>query len=327
MNRTDRLLGILLAFQARRDLRAEDLSSQFEVSVRTIYRDIQALSETGVPIAAMPGTGYRLLDGYFLPPLSFTADEAAILTLGGQFIRDRVDHELSRVAGEALQKLLSILPADRRRAVEQWQEDLRFLTFRDRSDTRELGELRLRIQQRRVIRLLYHTRGRPSPEWRDVEPVSLVYAGSAWCVAAYCRLRQAPRLFRLDRIDQLEVLAERFTLESRHLLDPDCSDPLAHYPEARVQFEPRVERWVRERQPFTFLREERGGDGSIFVYAVRDELELLSWFLSWGAAVEVLDPPWLQERFITEIRSMLSRHVPFDDRSMLAPACEREKHS
>ncbi len=325
MNRTDRLLGILLAFQARRDLRAEDLSSQFEVSVRTIYRDIQALSETGVPIAAMPGTGYRLLDGYFLPPLSFTADEAAILTLGGQFIRDRVDPELSRVAGEALQKLRSILPADRRLAVEQWQENLRFVTFRDVADATKLSELRRAIRQARVTRILYQARGRPSPEWRDVEPVSLVHADAVWCLATYCRLRQAPRLFRLERIDQLEVLAERFTLESRHLLGPDGKNPLGRYPEARVRFESQVERWVRERQPFTFLREDPGDDGAIFVYAVRDEWELLSWLLRWGAAVEILDPSWLRQRFVAEVRSMLLRHIPTDDQATITSVSEPGK--
>lgn len=327
MNRTDRLLGILLAFQARRDLRAEDLSSQFEVSVRTIYRDIQALSETGVPIAAMPGTGYRLLDGYFLPPLSFTADEAAILTLGGEFIHDRVDPELSRVAGEALQKLFSILPADRRRAVEQWQVDMQFLAFRDAPDAAKLGQLRGAIKQARVIRIFYQTRGRPFPEWRDVEPLSLIHADTAWCLAAYCRLRQAPRLFRLDRIDRLEVLAERFTLESHHLFDHGGSDPLSHYPEAQVRFEPRVERWVRERQPFTFLREEPGEDGPVFVYAVRDEGELIPWLLSWGAAVEILKPPWLQQRFAAEARSMLLRHIPSDDQATVTSVLELEKRS
>src|SRR5918998_5677893 len=96
MNRTDRLMAMLLEFQARREVRAEDLARRFEVSVRTVYRDVQALSEGGVPIAAMPGKGYRLLDGYFLPPLSFTGDEAALLALGGAFVRDRVDAGLRR---------------------------------------------------------------------------------------------------------------------------------------------------------------------------------------------------------------------------------------
>ena len=67
MNRTDRLLGILLELQARGVLRAEDLARRFEVSLRTVYRDVQALSETGVPVVAIPGQGYRLMEGYFLP--------------------------------------------------------------------------------------------------------------------------------------------------------------------------------------------------------------------------------------------------------------------
>src|ERR671916_2248108 len=113
MNRTDRLMAMLLEFQARREVRAEDLARRFEVSVRTVYRDVQALSEGGVPIAALPGKGYRLLDGYFLPPLSFTADEAATLALGGGFVRDRVDAELRRAADEALRKLAAVLPAER----------------------------------------------------------------------------------------------------------------------------------------------------------------------------------------------------------------------
>ncbi len=74
MNRTDRLLAIVLELQGRGKRRAEDLAETFETSKRTIYRDIQALCETGVPIVSIPGRGYSLVEGYFLPPLSFTTD-------------------------------------------------------------------------------------------------------------------------------------------------------------------------------------------------------------------------------------------------------------
>src|SRR3712207_1675966 len=102
MNRTDRLLGALLELQARGELRAEDLAHRFEVSVRTVYRDLQALSETGVPLVASPGKGYRLMEGYFLPPLTFSAPEAALLIAGGEYVRERVDPDLRRVAAGAL---------------------------------------------------------------------------------------------------------------------------------------------------------------------------------------------------------------------------------
>ena len=126
MNRTDRLVGILLELQAHGGLRAEDLAARFEVSVRTIYRDLDGLAEGGVPLVATPGQGYRLLEGYFLPPLAFTATEAALLALGGEFVRQRVDPELQRPAEDALQKLTAVLPADRRAAVARWRAEMLF---------------------------------------------------------------------------------------------------------------------------------------------------------------------------------------------------------
>src|SRR5215471_12100981 len=105
MNRTDRLLAIVLALQARGRQRAEDLAGLFETSRRTIYRDIQALSEAGVPLVAVPGQGYSLMEGYFLPPLSFTADEATMLLLGSDVMAQRFDASYRRAAQSAARKI------------------------------------------------------------------------------------------------------------------------------------------------------------------------------------------------------------------------------
>lgn len=91
MNKTDRLLAIVLELQYRQVVRAEDLAARFETSVRTIYRDIQALSEAGLPITGTTGTGYSLMEGLFLPPISFTIEEAVILLIGTEFIEQRFD--------------------------------------------------------------------------------------------------------------------------------------------------------------------------------------------------------------------------------------------
>ena len=87
MNRTDRLLAILLEFQRKGARRAEDLAATFETSKRTIYRDIQALCESGVPVVAQPGVGYSLVEGYFLPPVSFSVDEATMLRVADAYER------------------------------------------------------------------------------------------------------------------------------------------------------------------------------------------------------------------------------------------------
>ena len=307
MNRTDRLMAILLDLQARGEVRAADLAERFEVSVRTIYRDMEGLAEGGVPLVATPGKGYRLIEGYFLPPLSLTGAEAGVLVLGAEFVRERVDPELGRAAEEALRKLESILPAEQRQRLDHWRRELNFPRSRH-VDQELLGPIRVALQERRVLRLLYHAYRRPEPESRDVEPISLYFLAEAWHLAAYCRSRQAQRFFRLDRIDQLLVLDEGFVQTERHLAPWRTDPPILA--EARVRFDPSAVRWVRERQHYLFLREEGDLFGSIFVYAVRDEHALVGWLLGWGTLAELIDPPELRTVLADVARAIVEKYVP-----------------
>lgn len=309
MNRIDRLLGILLEFQARGELRAEDLARRFEVSVRTVYRDVQALSEMGVPVVATPGTGYRLLEGYFLPPVRFTPAEAALLAIGGGLVRARLDPELQSAAASAIAKLRGVLPAEQQAAVDRWQQQLLFSTFGNEGSEPLLARLRMAVQEHRVTRLSYQARDRGALVPRDVEPVSLIHIGGSWYLAGWCRVRRGPRLFKLSRIDGCEVLDETFVLDARHEVGPR-GDSLAGYPEARVRFDATVERFARERQPFPFLREERDDEGrAVFVYALRGRRELVSWLLGWGDAVEVLGPSELRAALVHQGRRIAARHT------------------
>lgn len=109
MNKTDRLLAIVLELQVKKQLTALQISEIFEVSKRTIYRDIQALCESGVPIMAKQGEGYALADNYFLPPISFTPNETTTLLLGLDFIRSSFDEDYGNVATQAENKIRVIL--------------------------------------------------------------------------------------------------------------------------------------------------------------------------------------------------------------------------
>jgi predicted DNA-binding transcriptional regulator YafY len=172
--------------------------------------------------------------------------------------------------------------------------------------------LRTAIQERRVVRLVYHAFRRPAAESREIEPTSLVYYADHWQVAGYCRLRRGMRMFRLDRIDHFNLLPEQFTLGERHAMPERYDDWKAGSAEARVRFDPSVERWARERQPFTFVREEHDAEGPIFVYAIRQEPEFVRWLLSWGAAAEVLGPAWLRASVRHEAQSIARRHSATD---------------
>jgi predicted DNA-binding transcriptional regulator YafY len=247
------------------------------------------------------------MDGYFLPPLTFTSTEAAVLALGGSFVRERVGEELRGPADEALAKLEAALPPDRRAALERWRSEMVFIG-RSHSDDPRWSELRRAVEERRVIRLLYQGARQAESEWREVEPTTLIHLNDRWNVAGYCRARQAPRFFRFDRIDELRVTGERFELGERHALPPREPGQRLGSGEARVRFDASVERRVRERQLFTLLREEPDPAGPVFVYAILDAEILRRWLLGWGTAVTVLDPPELRGALAEEATKVAERH-------------------
>src|SRR5271154_742128 len=119
MNRTDRLVAMVLHLQGRRVVRAEELATHFSVNIRTVYRDIAALGEAGVPISGEAGVGYCLMKGYQLPPVMFTADEATSLFVGGELVKQFTDASLHGPMTSALDKLRAVLPRDRQDHVER----------------------------------------------------------------------------------------------------------------------------------------------------------------------------------------------------------------
>jgi predicted DNA-binding transcriptional regulator YafY len=161
MNRTDRLLAILLELQRKGARRAEDLAATFETSKRTIYRDIQALCESGVPVVAQPGVGYSLVEGYFLPPVSFSVDEATMLLLGADSAAQNFDAQYRDAAASAGRKIEAVLSEKLRGEVEYLRGNIAFVapaTLASGKSASFLPQLRRAIIERRTIRFDYHTR-------------------------------------------------------------------------------------------------------------------------------------------------------------------------
>src|SRR5215831_15767057 len=119
MNRVDRLVAIALRLQSRRVVRAEDLADHFEISIRTVYRDMVALGEAGVPIVSEAGVGYSLVKGYHLPPVMFTPEEASALSIGGKLVDHLTDASLRKQMESALLKIRAVLPRDRQDYVDR----------------------------------------------------------------------------------------------------------------------------------------------------------------------------------------------------------------
>jgi predicted DNA-binding transcriptional regulator YafY len=292
MNRVDRLFAILLLLQRKRHIRAMDLAQAFEVSERTIYRDMEALSESGVPIYGTPGEGYELVEGYFLPPLLFTPSEASALFLGARLLIANTVGQVPRDAEQALNKIAVALLRDVRAEVDRLTHILSFFGTGQRFDLYEphLAALQQAIRERRVVRLRYHSYSHDETTERALEPYQLFYLNGSWHVGGFCRLRQDVRDFRLNRIDSLELTDEHFELR-----DVKPQERVVFH--ARVRFAGSIVRWVRERQFYGYDCEEPvpGGDDVVMRYWMNSLTEIVPWLLAWGASAEPLEPPELRE--------------------------------
>jgi predicted DNA-binding transcriptional regulator YafY len=179
-----------------------------EVSARTVYRDIADLQAQGVPIEGEAGVGYRMRPDFDLPPLMFTKDEAQALVASVRIAQPRLDTALARHAGDALSKILAVLPVASRAAAESLA--LYAPPVGPDSATRgHLARVGGPAESRCKVRLRYlDLKDRQSE--RLVRPLGCFYWSEVWTLAAWCEVRDSFRNFRVDRIEALEVLDERF---------------------------------------------------------------------------------------------------------------------
>jgi predicted DNA-binding transcriptional regulator YafY len=201
MNRTDRLYAIVedLRAVAPRRRTARTLADRYEVSVRTIERDISALQQAGVPVYADTGRkgGYALDRAMTLPPLNFTPAEAVAVSVA---LQNAGGSPFARAARTALQKIVAAMPAHEASAARELAGRVRFLS---KEGTEQPASIPAIIEEavagKQVLRLDYVDKlGEPTA--REVEPVMFLAGMNGWYLVGWCRLRSALRVFRLDRI-------------------------------------------------------------------------------------------------------------------------------
>lgn len=197
--------------QSQRLLTAEKISERFEISVRTVYRDISALSEAGVPIIAEAGVGYSLMRGYNIPPIMFTESEVAALFMSGEITEQFGDDSLKKSLSGALLKVKSALPDGHQDYVNKLSTNMEVWGRpTEKQDRHSLMHVQEAVVKRRCIRIHYDTGSRGSITERTVEALGLLSYSRQWHLIGWCRLRKAIRDFRVDRIQQWEVTDETF---------------------------------------------------------------------------------------------------------------------
>ena len=220
MRRADRLFQIVQYLRGGRLVTAGSLAERLEVSERTIYRDMVDLQASGVPIDGEAGVGYVMRDGYDLPPLMFTRDEIVALVVGARLVRAWGGATMARATEEALVKIEAVLPeAERTRAhkteIHAMAPDMT-PTVRARIDA--IGQA---VEERRRVTIAYVDAEAQSTD-RVVRPLGLWFWGKVWTLVAWCELRDDFRMFRLDRIVDMDTGGEVFRFERGKTLTDFC---------------------------------------------------------------------------------------------------------
>ncbi|MCX5330214.1 YafY family protein [Streptomyces sp. NBC_00140] len=294
--KSSRLVSILLLLQTRGRMTAAQLAEELEVSVRTVYRDVEALSAAGVPLYADAGHagGYRLLDGYRTRLTGLTADEAEALFLAG-VPGPAAELGLGSVLAAAQLKVRAALPVELRAHADRISGRFHLDApgwYAEAEETPYLAAVADAVWNNRVLNIVYRRWRAPTDVERRLEPYGLVLKAGRWYVVA----GPGPRTFRVDQILQLTVAEEEFTR-------PDDFDLAAYWAAYQRDFHERLYRGeavVRLAPGVTLARavdvraDEEGG--TLATVPIESVEHAVGEFLRMGTDIEVLQPSELRER-------------------------------
>jgi len=214
MNRIDRLFGILTFLQSKKYVTAEAIAARFHISIRTVYRDIKALCEQGIPVSHEQYKGYFLVQGYFIPPVSFTSEEANALLLMETMVNGFADRSISRHYTSALTKIKAVLRPQQKEKLEVLTRNMHFHLpecFENRFEY--LSHLQQAISTQTILEIDYKNKNLQVSK-RLVEPIGLVFYAFGWHIIGWCHLRKAYRDFKVTRMLAVRNTNQSFTIKN-----------------------------------------------------------------------------------------------------------------
>jgi predicted DNA-binding transcriptional regulator YafY len=314
MNRIDRLTAILIQLQTKRVVKAEEIANRFEISLRTVYRDVKALMEAGVPIGSEAGKGYFIVDGYHLPPVMFTQSEASALVLAGKLVEKMTDKSIRQQFESALFKIQSVLHDPEKdhleslqSHIEVWQRPKTENEFPDHY----LSDIQKAVVDKEVLKIQYFSSYSDENTTREVEPIGLFYYGEAWHLIAWCRLRNGYRDFRADRISDLKNTSSKFDARNLFTLKEYMSTVARSNHEMHqvvVIFDKTAARFIGNmRYNYGFVSEEEANGKVKMTFLTAYLNGIARWLLMFGSEAEVESPLTVREK-IAELIEELSIH-------------------
>ncbi|GHM99275.1 hypothetical protein WSM22_07650 [Cytophagales bacterium WSM2-2] len=313
MNRIDRLTAILIHLQTKRVVKAEEIASRFSMSLRTVYRDVKALMEAGVPIGSEAGKGYFIVDGYHLPPVMFTQDEANSMLLAGKLVDKMADKSVRIAFDSALHKIKAVLSDPEKDHLESLDSNIQVF-LRSRYEHREksdfpddfLTEIQRGIAQHHVLCIDY-VNIEDQLTQRQIEPIGIFYYSMAWHLIAWCRLRNGYRNFRADRIKLLRNTGEAFEKRSEISLQ-EYFRTMYQSDQNLIRVVVTFEKSALRGRPLYGSMSQEDLGTKIRSEFMMDSIDYMAhWLLMFGPKVEVEQPEELKIK-MAEITEALYKH-------------------
>lgn len=296
MNRIDRLAAILIQLQSRSLVKAQDIADRFSISLRTVYRDIKALDEAGVPIIGEAGTGYRLMEGYKLPPVMFTKEEAAAMLTASKLVQSKTDAGIIKHYNTALDKIRAILRYSEKGHLEDIDEHIAVINhpaivYDPKSDL-YLQPILNAIGAGEVMEVRYTALEKNEPTQRQLEPVGIFYLGSHWYLVAWCRLRKDYRHFRTDRINNMHTTGEKVSKDHPPLQRfIDRMSDERELTRVVIEVNKEVVKYFGDQKYYNgFINEEVLGDKVRMTFLCGSLIGFSRWFMLYGDHATILEP-------------------------------------
>lgn len=309
LKKINRIIAILTSLQAKRIVRAQDLADRFGVSLRTIYRDVKTLESAGVPVLSEAGIGYSLVDGYRLPPVMFTREEAGSLVTGEKLMRSFSDKSLGDHYQSAIVKIRSVLKSYDKEWLDSLDETIQVRPPKELFNSEiedSLHTVLHGIADRKSVILEYKAITDIISE-REIEPVGIFHENNNWYILGYCLLRGDYRQFRTDRILAIRGTSHRFTRRHGKLSDHLRRHETFPRITVRLLVEPRVARYLSNtRNNYGFVSETSTESGVEMTFHTIEIAEgFPRWILGFADYIRVLEPRELKDNVGTLLQRML----------------------
>jgi len=314
LNRFDRTLAILVLLQSRKLVKAQDLSQRFGVSLRTIYRDIRSLEAAGIPILGEAGVGYSIMDGYRLPPVMFTREEAGAFVAAEKLMLQFTDAGMGAYFKSAMDKIKAVLKGGEKDWVSTLEKGVWAVSGHqafNKCISNVLPILFSSIASKQQVQLTYRSLNAETPQERFIEPVGVFYENNRWHLYAFCHLRKDYRQFRTDRI--VSIKATQFSFSKSHSENaiPKKENSGCERTKVRIAVNKKVAPYMNDGKKYYGFQTEEEKGGEIEMTFMTYSMEgLARWYIMFGDAARIIEPESFREKVKELAEKTLARVSP-----------------